>query len=259
MTAIKKLAAAAFTAATLMAVPFVSGCSSGSVGSISNAPAKSTVSVVKSHSFCTDYPDTAFEDIINKFVDDPVWKSTAKNGADIITVSGTMKDVGKPLYIEVSVKDDPEDSGMYLLDVEYVEFGNLISTSVDDAWGYMLDFYDYYGAGAENLTEYNTERMDWVMYLCPLEEGYVWIDAPYLTKDEYGNLAIAGVIMNESGKDKSAAINFIYYDNEGYQAGTAVDFIDSLKPGNKWKFSAALLFAEEISKWEFESFTTIGL
>ncbi len=258
MTIIKKLAAAAFAATMLMAVPFVSGCSSSSVMSYSSAPVEDIVSAVKSHSFITHYPDTTFEDVMNKFVDDPAWKSTTKNSVDIITVSGTMKNVGKPLYIEVSVKDDPEDSDMNVLDVEYVAFGNLISTSVDDAWEYMLDFYDYYAAGAEDLTEYNAEVIDWIMERCPLEEGYVWVDPPILKVMGSGSSVITGVILNQSNESKVVSINFVYYDAEGYQAGTASDMISSLQPGNKWKFEASI-FKENITQWEFDSFSTYSI
>ncbi len=251
----KTLRLSALMLATIMTPVVLVGCSSdGETLGGTTAESENRMDVVKSHSFNTDYPDTPLKDVINKFVENPVWNSKAGNVKDYVTVSGNMKNVGKTLYIEISIKDDPEDADMYLLDVEKFSFGAIQSVSIDDAWGYMIDIYDSYGKGNNDLTAMDKMLMDTVDTLYPLEKGFVWVDPPHVVIDEFGYPLIEGSLMNTSDTVQDASIRFVYYDKEGYQSGIAWGFISSVKPGNKGKFSAAI-GDKEISGWEFESFS----
>ncbi|MGN1422124.1 MAG: hypothetical protein ACI4XA_01985, partial [Oscillospiraceae bacterium] len=71
-----------------------SGSGSGNTGSsLSNVLGENasssdpTVNMVKNHAFDSDYPDTPFVDVINKFVDSPQWMIKSEGGAERVTVT----------------------------------------------------------------------------------------------------------------------------------------------------------------------------
>lgn len=77
--------------------------------------------------------------------------------------------------------------------------------------------------------------------------------------DEYSvNYYIDGIVKNNSNNDYSyVQIEFICYDNQGNNLGTAIDNISNLGAHETWKFNAIALFTdiESISHCKYNSVT----
>jgi len=66
-----------------------------------------------------------------------------------------------------------------------------------------------------------------------------------------------GTVENKANKDYSyVQIEFICYDKEGNNIGTALDNSNNLLKGQTWKFKAIGLFSDQkVSKCEFHEIT----
>ena len=75
--------------------------------------------------------------------------------------------------------------------------------------------------------------------------------------DDY-TYQITGILTNNSGKDRSyVQIEYILYDADGNQFGTALDNINNLKDGGTWKFSATAFITDidDIASYELADVT----
>lgn len=63
---------------------------------------------------------------------------------------------------------------------------------------------------------------------------------------EYDNYFIEGIVTNNTSKNYSyVQIEFVCYDSEGNNLGTAFDNTNNLNAGEKWKFEAISLFTND--------------
>ena len=223
----------------------LSGCSSkNNSGTTSESPFGAaasaddqTVNLVKNHAYTSDFPDTPLKDVINKYVTSPQWHIISEDGVEKVTVTGKIKNVDKDLIVSITVKPDPEDGNSSLLDVVTFGFGNVIITT-SEAWDYLLDLYDYYGNGANDLTELNNVYMSYFTY--PLPQGFEWADIPTVFTTKSGGLAISGMIRNKSNAPTYATIKFTLFDENNNLLGEISDEISVINTGDTWEFVAAI-------------------
>lgn len=78
-----------------------------------------------------------------------------------------------------------------------------------------------------------------------------WVQMP-TTATIDGLPCITGVVKNVSTSSYTALISFTLYDAQGNQVGTASDVVNSVKPGNTWKF-AADIDESNVVRYEFRS------
>lgn len=220
----------------------LSGCASnastgGSTASYGAAASANDpdMNMVKNHAYSVDYPNTPLVDIINKYISSPQWAKSDENGVETITVSGQVKNVDKEMVISISVQDNPEDESTSLLDITYFRLGNYIIPG-EDAWGGVLDLYDYYAKGADDLSE--LDRIYLSNYDGILLDGFEWVDVPttYITDD--GVIFLKGAIKNVSNASTYAAIKFDLYDANNNMLGVVSDETSELKSGDTWTFNA---------------------
>lgn len=85
----------------------------------------------------------------------------------------------------------------------------------------------------------------------PEPEPYTIADEAMNTENPY-MVTITGTLTNNTDSDKSyIQIEYVLYDADGAQVGTALANTNNLKAGGVWKFEAAGTVApDEVANWE---------
>lgn len=81
---------------------------------------------------------------------------------------------------------------------------------------------------------------------------------PYTVSDEAGDASnqfaykIAGTLTNNTDKEQSyIQIEYVLYDADGNQVGTALANTNHLKAGGTWKFEAiSTVSPDQVASWE---------
>lgn len=242
----------------LSSILLVCGCGS------SKAPSQTTVEqsqevlndpnvkTVMQHNFFVD-SDIMLETVINKYVVSPIWDIEKHDSYDTVTVEGFVRNVNKRLFISFMIQDDPEDENMSIIDVTEIHFGHLVDNT-DGAWLYLSDFYDYYNAGKEDLTEldrlYMSSFQNW------LTDGFEWIEIPNIELS--GNTKVLqGSIRNIDHAPTYATIKINLMDENNNVIGVTSAEIAQIKQGEIWKFSAPIpANITNLSSWDILRFGT---
>ena len=75
--------------------------------------------------------------------------------------------------------------------------------------------------------------------------------------DDFGFASCAGTVQNNTqNKLESISITISGYDANGYKVSDAIDIIDSLSPGQIWKFNA-MFFEEGMINFEVTDLTAL--
>ena len=244
-------------AVILSAMLVLNGCSSSNTSG-SQAAASSqndpNIDLIKKHSFITDYPDTPLEEVVNKFVNSPVWTIESENGVDKVSVKGTAKTIDKEFVISVLLNDDPEDQTQYQLDISLFRIGNL-DCYTEETWDYMYDIYSEYANGYSDISRLYDMYMK--SFSSALKEGFQWDETPAIYNTTKGPIALCGKITNLSHEPTYAKIQFNIYDKNDDLVGIASDEVSSINKGDTWSFLAELpISSDELGRWELKSFVT---
>lgn len=245
--------------ATILALLTMSGCNS-SVGD----PPKTTTNYYKTvmnYSPFTNMPDITLEQVLNKYMDEPGGSYGGNSGKYSVYINGTVTSLEQKVTFNFTVTDDPDDKTQCFIDLDSAKINDneLDSGSAAD---YLYELFSAYNAGCEDLSQWqgseqssstdNDSGISDVIRQIVEKEGFEWVEP---LKVE--NSCITGVIRNVSGSTKSATIEFVLYDESGYQITTAVDMMNNIGNGNSWKFEAAIIdFDNKVRTYELVALHT---
>lgn len=90
----------------------------------------------------------------------------------------------------------------------------------------------------------------------PDPEPYTVVDETLISDNPY-MAVIAGTLTNNTDSDKSyIQVEYVIYDADGAQIGTALANTNNLKAGGTWKFEAAsTVEPDEVASWELADVT----
>lgn len=234
--------------ATILALLTMSGCNS-SVGD----PPKTTTNYYKTvmnYSPFTNMPDITLEQVLNKYMDEPGGSYGGNSGKYSVYINGTVTSLEQKVTFNFTVTDDPDDKTQCFINLDSAKINDneLDSGSAAD---YLYEMFSAYNAGCEDLSQWQGSEQSSSTGLetkipeqyrqIVEEEGFEWVEPISVVG---GN--ITGVIKNVSGSTKGATIEFVLYDESGYQVSTAVDMMTSIGNGSSWKFEAAMMDFDNI-------------
>lgn len=128
----------------IIAVTMLGGCSSDSTDYIATA---------KAHAPFVDFPDITYGDVMDKYLDDPVWESDTTNGDHFAKVSGKIKGMDEDFGLYIYIKVNSNSSAQISMDT--ITFQGESKNSEDIISQFMYAFFDAYNQGLDDLSQYN--------------------------------------------------------------------------------------------------------
>lgn len=163
----------------------------------------------------------AYEDVSALFGADPDSSYLAGDGVEMIWYYG-----GNLITLQLAGETD-------------IWTTQTVFISTGEPMGYEDDYEDYEEEGGVGD------------FLPDLPDGFVWVEEPYVTTDDFGFQTIHGAVQNISAADhENLRVTFSLYDSEGYRMDDVNDYLDGLGSGEKWKFSATS-YAGTFASYEF--------
>lgn len=245
--------------ATVLTLLTMSGCNSSA-----GDPPKTTTNYYKTvmnYSPLTNMPDITVEQVLEKYMDEPGGTYSGTKGEYSVVVSGTITSLEQKVTFYFTVTDDPDDKTKCFIDIDSAKINDTELDS-DSAADYLYELFCAYNAGCDDLSQWqgseqNSSAGNDVSIpdndrKIVEEAGFEWVEPITVENGD-----ITGVIKNVSGETKSATIEFVLYDESGYQVSTAVDMMNSIGNGSSWKFEAAIMdFDNKVRTYELVALHT---
>ncbi len=139
----KTLRLSALILMLLMAVTMLGGCSDGT----------DYIATAKAHAPFVDFPDITYEDVMDKYLDDPVWESGVTDGDNFAKVSGKIKGMNEDfaLYIYIKVNSD----GTAQISMDTIMFQGELKNSTEIVSQFVYAFFDAYDRGLDDMNQYS--------------------------------------------------------------------------------------------------------
>lgn len=228
--------------ATVLTLLTMSGCNSSAGDPPKGTNYYQTVMIYKPF---TNMADITVEQVLEKYMDEPGGTYSGTKGEYSVVVSGTITSLEQKVTFYFTVTDDPDDKTKCFIDIDSAKINDTELDS-DSAADYLYELFCAYNAGCDDLSQWqgseqNSSAGNDVSIpdndrKIVEEAGFEWVEPISVVGG-----SITGVIKNVSGETKSATIEFVLYDESGYQVSTAVDMMTSISNGSSWKFEAAMM------------------
>ncbi|MGN0684399.1 MAG: FxLYD domain-containing protein [Oscillospiraceae bacterium] len=244
---------------TTLALLTASGCSS----SIDDPPktAVNYYTTVMNYKPFTNMPDITVEQVLKRYMDEPNGGYSGSNGEYSVVVGGTIPSLQQKVTFHFTVTNDPDDTTQCFIDIDSAKI-NDNELDFDSTVDYLYELFSAYNAGCEDLSQWQgsdqsaSPRIDTQISAHDRQivegEGFEWVEPISVVGGK-----ITGVIKNVSGSSKGATIEFVLYDESGYQISTAIDMTSSIGNGKSWKFEAAMMdFDNKVRTYELVALHT---
>ena len=126
----------------IMAVTMLTGCDNTDY-----------IATVKAHTPFLDFPDITYGEVMDKYLENPVWEEGVTDGDRFVKVSGKIKGLGGDFALCIYVKNN--NDGTVQISMDTIFFNGEKRNSTEIVQEIMYGFFDAYNQGLEDMSLYN--------------------------------------------------------------------------------------------------------